>query len=202
MVTLNPDFWQNHFDQNHTPWDRGTVSPQLLTWLDERALTPCRIAVPGCGTGWEVAELASRGFSTTGIDYTEAAADKTRQLLQQRHLQADVIQADVLTYLPAAAFDAIYEQTCLCALDPEHWFRYAAQLQNWLRPGGRLYILFMQAERPGAKLGLKQGPPFHCDITAMYALFRQEYWRWPDTQPEVNPHPAGWHELAVVLERR
>jgi len=40
------------------------------------------------------------------------------------------------------AFDAIYEQTCLCALYPDRWRQYADQLHRWLAPGGRLYALF------------------------------------------------------------
>ena len=51
-------FWQERFDQQETRWDRGTTSPQLLAWLDSGALQPCRIAVPGCGGGWEVALAA------------------------------------------------------------------------------------------------------------------------------------------------
>ena len=36
-------------------------------------MQPCRILVPGCGSGWEVAELSRRGFEVVGLDYTEAA---------------------------------------------------------------------------------------------------------------------------------
>ena len=163
---------------------------------------PCRIAVPGCGKGWEVAELAGRGFDTVGIDYTVGAIQETQSRLTQAALTADLVQADVLTYTPDQRFDAVYEQTCLCALDPDHWFVYAEQLARWIRPGGNLYILFMQVERPGAREGLKQGPPFHCDITAMHALFNSQYWQWPEARPSIVQHPSGWHELAIRLQRK
>jgi SAM-dependent methyltransferase len=202
MTTLNPHFWQEHFDQGRTPWDRGAVSPQLLNWLNSEDLRPCRIAVPGCGKGWEVVELARRGFDVTGIDYTTGAVKETGALLLSQTLTAEVIQADVLSYMPNRLFDAVYEQTCLCAIDPDHWISYATQLARWLKPGGYLYILFMQVERPGAREGLKQGPPFHCDINAMHALFNASHWQWPDTLPTIVPHPTGWHELAICLERK
>lgn len=202
MSTLNPNFWQDHFDKGHTPWDRGGASPQLLKWLDSGELKPCRIAVPGCGKGWEVAELAQRGFESIGLDYTAGAVKETQALLAQRGLSAEVVQADVLSYQPEKLLDAVYEQTCLCAIDPDHWVAYAEQLARWLRPGGSLYVLFMQVDRPGAKDGLKQGPPFHCDINAMYALFNSGHWAWPDALPTRVPHPNGWHELAIRLERK
>jgi len=118
MAGPTTDFWQQRFDNNETGWDRGSPSPQLLAWLDSGGLLPCHIAVPGCGTGWEVVELARRGFEVTGIDYTAAAVAKTRALLQAQGLVAEVIQADVLSYQPPHPFDAIYEQTCLCAIHP------------------------------------------------------------------------------------
>lgn len=58
------------------------------------------------------------------------------------------MQADVLTYQPDKPFDAIYEQTCLCALHPDHWVDYARQFRQWLKPQGSLWALFMQMLRP------------------------------------------------------
>lgn len=202
MLTLNPDFWQNHFDEGHTPWDRGTANPQLLRWLDSNDLQPCRIAVPGCGNGWELVTLASQGFRVVGIDYTPAAVSKARQHLALNNVTAEVVEADVLTYQPHEPFDAVYEQTCLCAIPPDKWLQYASQLKKWVRPDGDLYVLFMQINRPGAKQGIVQGPPFHCDITAMHALFSSDAWIWPEHSPERIDHPSGWSELAVRLRRK
>lgn len=201
MSELNPNFWQKHFDQGNTPWDRGLASPQLLNWISSKTLTPCRIAVPGCGKGWEVVELARQGFDVIGIDYTAGAVKETQSLLARHSLEATVTEADVLDYMPDQLFDAVYEQTCLCALEPDHWLTYTEQLARWIKPGGRLYILFMQVNRPGAQNGQVQGPPFHCDINAMHALFNSRYWQWPDVLPTVVPHPSGWHELATNLVR-
>ncbi|WP_293636238.1 methyltransferase domain-containing protein [Polaromonas sp.] len=134
MAGPTTDFWQERFEKKQTGWDRGAASPQLLAWLDSEALKPCRIAVPGCGSGWEVAELARQGFDVVGIDYTPAAVERTRALLSAQGLMAEVLRADVLAYQPDKPFDAIYEQTCLCALHPDHWVEYARQLQKWL-PG-------------------------------------------------------------------
>jgi len=202
MTGPTPAFWQERFEKEETRWDRGAPSPQLMAWLDSGALQPCRIAVPGCGGGWEVAELARRGFEVVGLDYTEAAVSRTRALLRTHDLQAEVIQADVLKHEVTRPFDAIYEQTCLCAIHPDHWATYVAQLHRWLKPEGTLWALFMQKPRPEAvEQGVIEGPPYHCDINGMRALFTSERWVWPKPPYPQVKHPSLLHELAVPLQR-
>ena len=196
------DFWQSRFDEGRTPWDRGAASPQLSRWLDDGALAPCRIVVPGCGSGYEVVRLAQAGFDVTGLDFAPAAVARTRAALQAHGAEATVIQADALEWTPPAPFDAVYEQTCLCALHPDHWIAYARQLHAWLRPGGKMFALFMQAVRPGAASGVIEGPPYHCDVNGMRALFDGGRWEWPKPPYERVPHPIGYAELPVALIRR
>jgi len=206
MAGPTPEFWQSRFESRHTPWDRGEASPQLQQWLDSGELNPAStgacVAVPGCGSGYEVESLARAGFSVTALDYAPAAVALTRERLRQSALTANVVQADVLQWQPAAPLDAVYEQTCLCALHPDHWVAYATQLQRWLRPGGFLFALFMQVQRDSAGTGFMEGPPYHCDIHAMRALFPAGHWEWPKPPYSRVPHPMKVVELAVVLARR
>ena len=206
MAGPTVDFWQQRFEGGETPWDRGAASPQLLRWIDAGQLAPSRIAVPGCGSGHEVAALAERGFDVTGLDYAPAAVARAQARLAALEPgprgRSRVVQADVLAWQPDAPFDAIYEQTCLCALYPDAWRAYADQLHRWLRPGGALFALFVQIPRPGAAEGLIQGPPYHCDIHAMRALFPSDRWDWPKPPYPRVEHPAGMAELPVVLRRR
>ena len=202
MAGPTKEFWEQRFAAGETPWDRGEASPQLTAWLGSGALKPCRILVPGCGSGYEVAALAAAGFEVTAFDYATEAIGRTRRRLDDAGLKATLIEADALAWQPDRAFDAIYEQTCLCALYPDHWRDYADQLHRWLAPGGRLYALFVQLLRPGAAEGAIQGPPYHCDINAMRALFPEPRWAWPKPPYPRTTHPRGLAELAVVLDRR
>ena len=114
-----------------------------------------------------------------------------------------MLQADVLRWLPARPLDAVYEQTCLCALHPDHWVAYAAQLHSWLRAGGRLFALFMQARRDDAAGGIIQGPPYHCDINAMRALFPAARMAVGRRRRTPAPHPDGLARAgAMILTRR
>ena len=158
--------------------------------------------MPGCGAGHEVEGLARAGFDVVGVDYTAAAVARTRSRLAAAGLAATVVQSNVLTWQPDSPLDAVYEQTCLCALHPDHWQAYAAQVLRWLRPGGLLCALWMQAPRPGAAEGLIENPPYHGDIHAVRALFPAAHWDWPPPPYKRVPHPLGPTELAVTLVRR
>lgn len=196
-------FWQERFETGETPWDRGAPHPQVQVWLAS-GLMPAgaRIVVPGCGRGHELAVLARHGLDVTGLDYAPAAVALASERLRAEGLAGRVEQADVLEWQPSEPVDLVYEQTCLCALHPDHWRVYADQLQRWLRPGGRLLALFMQARRAESENGQIVGPPYHCDIHAMRALFPSERWHWPAPPYARQAHERGWFELAVTLERR
>jgi methyl halide transferase len=202
MTGPTREFWQQRFAAGDTPWDRGGASPQLTTWIAAGSLRPCRILVPGCGSGHEVAALAKAGFEVTGLDYAAEATERARQHLADSGAQAAIVEADALTWMPDRPFDAVYEQTCLCALYPDDWRGYADQLQRWIAPGGKLFALLMQLPRPQAAEGYVQGPPYHCDINAMRALLPASKWEWPKPPYARTTHPKGLTELAVVLQRR
>ncbi len=190
---MNQHIWEERYRSGQTGWDRGRVSPALETWLADGTLAPCRILVPGCGYGHEVLTLARRGFDVTALDFADTPVRALRERLAAAGLRAEVVQADALTWQPDAPFDAIYEQTCLCALPPERWPDYERQLHRWLTPGGRLLALFMQA-------GAEGGPPFHCALPDMRALFPASRWAWSEQLMDV-PHSPGKHELGFILTR-
>jgi methyl halide transferase len=204
MAGPDRDFWQQRFERRSTPWDRGAPSPRLAAWLADGTLgAGQRVVVPGCGSGHEVLVLAQAGCEVTGVDYAEAALALARARLDAAGASAVLEQADVLAWQPAAAPDAVYEQTCWCALHPDHWSAYAAQLARWLRPGGRLLLMAMQCRKDeAAAAGRIEGPPYHMDIHGVRALLPSTQWRWPAPPYPQVPHPAGWVELAIELVRR
>jgi SAM-dependent methyltransferase len=203
MAGPDADFWQRRFLQQQTPWDRNAPGPQIAAWLSDGTIRAgLRIAVPGCGSGHDVLALAQAGCDVSAIDYAGAAVALTQARLAANNAQARVTQADVLTWQPDAPLDAVYEQTCWCALHPDHWSAYAAQLHAWLRPGGALLLLAMQCRRDGASVGRIEGPPYHMDINAVRALLPATQWAWPAPPYPAVPHPAGWSELAITISRR
>jgi methyl halide transferase len=185
--------WEARFRAERTPWERPTLHPAFLSWRAAGTLAPCRILLPGAGRSGEPLVLARDGFDVTVVDSAPSALAVQRVRLQAAGLAGHVHEADLLAWSPDSPFDAIYDQTCLCALPPAVWGSYAARLHAWLRPGGALFILLMQT-------GTADGPPFDCPPDAMRALFAAG-WSWPQELAEMVPHSLGKGEIPVVIRR-
>lgn len=188
------DDWEFRYQNGQTGWDRGQTSPALQHWLNSNDLKPGKILVPGCGKGYEVIELAKLGFDVTAIDIASSAIESLKSKLSEENISAKVIQTDLLNWQTEKPFDAIYEQTCLCALNPEQWNTYEQKLHQWLKPGGKVFTLFMQTHQEG-------GPPFHCDMGEMEQLFLDSRWNWNSDSGKIISHPSGREELAFILEK-
>ena len=195
-MELTSDYWNERYLNHKTGWDRGCASPVLNYLLNESQISaPKCVLVPGCGNGHEVVQLATKGFKVVAVDFAEEPVKKVRSRLRELSLHAEVIQNDILTAtLIPKSFDFIYEQTCLCALHPEHWPHYAGNIKQWLKPEGLLLAAFMQSKKHDA-------PPFHCGLEEMRKLFDTASWHWNDEYKEFD-HPAGLREFAVVLTKR
>ncbi len=188
------DEWENRYRLGQTGWDRGNVSPNLLYWIEHKFLNPCRILVPGCGNGYEVLALAEKGFDVVAIDIAPTPIENIRKILKTKQLTAELIQTDFFTWEFEKTFDAVYEQTSLCALHPNEWKSYEKCLYNWLKPKGKLFAQFMQTEQDS-------GPPFHCDTQAMTNLFVKERWLWSDQYKTQIIHSEGLYEKMYLLEK-
>jgi len=191
---MNNTPWEQRYQQGKTGWDRGDSSPNLHHWLEEQAIKPCRILVPGCGNGHEVLHLAEKGFDVVAIDIAPSAISNLESALKANQLQAEAVQADFFKWQPEQTFDAIYEQTSLCSLPPAQWQAYEQCLYQWLKPKGKLLAQFMQTNEEG-------GPPFHCDISAMSDLFTPQRWKWSEEHTTQVIHSRGKCEKVYLLEK-
>lgn len=186
--------WESRYQTGKTGWDRGKPSPQFTAWFLENNHPNLRILVPGCGRGHEVIELVQAGHDVVAIDFADSAVMSLKKSRAKLGKHFEIIQENVLEFSASEPFDAIYEQTCLCALEPMNWERYVSQLYSWLKPGGTIYAMFMQTKSTS-------GPPFHCDLTHMQELFGEDHWIWETVSSAVD-HPSGLHEIPCVLKRK
>jgi len=192
---LNNDknIWESRYQAGTIGWDRGESSTNLSYWLDNGLLKPCRILIPGCGNGYEVLTLAQLGFDVVAIDIAPSAIKNLQSMLDKEDLNVELILGDYFDWKPKEQFDAIFEQTSLCALPAELWQQYESRLYGWLKPRGKLFAQFMQTEREG-------GPPYHCALNDMVILFSNKKWRWSGEHTAQEKEP-GKTELLYVLEK-
>ena len=186
--------WEQRYQESTTGWERDHINPGFNEWRARFAASPGRVILPGCGRSPEVLAFAELGWQVVGVDLAQTAVTYQRQTLAEQGFDGTVIESNIFDWQPDTPADLVYEQTCLCALHPDQWPAYEAQLRAWLRPGGSLAALFMQTGREG-------GPPFHCELSAMRALFSEDHWEW-DVQSFTSEHPIGIHEQGHWLIRR
>ena len=188
-----PDFWDTRYRQNITPWDAGRV-PAALQRFVARHTGRGRVLVPGCGTGYEVRELARTGFDVTAIDFSEAALEAARRELGPlAHL---VRFADFFDFEgDAPPFDAIYERAFLCALPRRLWSDWARRAAQLLRPGGLLFGLFFFDDNV-------KGPPFGIAAADLDALLSGDFERLEDEPVEDSLPVFAGKERWQVWRRK
>lgn len=158
----------------HIRLPRGTPVENLpgfkegAWWVQDLAASlPARLLGPGEGRrvldlcaapGGKTLQLAAAGWHVTALDKSERRLEMLRQNLQRTGLEAEIIKADALDYVPAKPFDAILldapcTATGTCRRHPDVIHRIGdrqieemAELQHalleraagWLTEGGTL----------------------------------------------------------------
>ncbi len=153
-----PAFWEDLYAARQDGWDLGEPAPPLVAWLEAggRFDAGARVAVPGAGWGHDARLLARHGYRVTAFDFAEPAVAEARRLAAAEGVTIQVEARDVFTlhWDHADEFDAVWEYTCFCAIDPDRRDEYARVLHAILRPGGLLLACFFPL-RDGT-----DGPPF------------------------------------------
>jgi SAM-dependent methyltransferase len=151
---LAPAFWDERFDRQFTPWDRGGAPAELRAFVAEMSRSrssPPTVLVPGCGAAHELATMLEAGWDATAIDFSPVAVARAKSLAGQ---WADrIVQADFFAYVPPRPLDLVYEQAFLCALPRARWPAVAERWASLLAPGGLLAGYFFFDDVP-------KGPPF------------------------------------------
>lgn len=202
------DFWDHRFRNGSTPWDAGEAPLALREFAERleagqfadhgrqraRLGQRTRVLVPGCGSAWDAAFLASRGWETTALDFSAAAVAAARATLGDAW-QGSLLCGDFFAFAPESTFDLIYERAFLCALPRHLWSDYARRMAELLRPGGLLAGFFFFSDEV-------RGPPFGIVPQQLHGLLEAAFSCLEDLAvPESLPIFAG-REHWQVWQRR
>ncbi len=163
-------FWEGLYASRNDGWELGHPAPPLAAWLAAggrfaartggAGSAPASLAVPGCGRGHDARLLARAGYRVRGFDFADAAVAEARALAEAEGVAAEFEKRDIFTLAAehGGAFDAVWEYTCFCAIEPARRDEYAGVIHAILRPGGRLLGCFYPL-REGT-----DGPPFPVSV--------------------------------------
>jgi hypothetical protein len=158
----SPAFWDERFERQFTPWDRGGV-PQDLRDFAAASAAPLTTLIPGCGAAYELAFLADAGWDATAIDFSPAAVAAAKAAVGP--WGGRVLEADFFNYTPPRPLQLIYERAFLCAMPRAMWPQVAARWAELLAPGALLagYFFFDNVAK---------GPPFGAARMELDALLQ------------------------------
>ena len=160
-----PEFWETRYRDKMIPWDAGKV-PAALRDYEPAIARGARILIPGCGSGYEAAYLASRGFDVLAIDFSPAAVAAAKMNLG---VLANIVRlADFFDFTSGPPFDVIYERAFLCALPRKWWAGYASRCAQLLNPSGVIAGFFFFADTP-------KGPPFGTSTAELDKLMHPRF---------------------------
>jgi len=175
-----------------TPWDTGVTPPELVDLIQGAdALTSGSALDMGCGTGTNVAYLADRGWTATGVeaDRRAVAAAERRVLTSPgaRVLRGDVTRLDALAV--DGPFDLVLDIGCFHSIAPGRRDAYAHGVATRTTPGATLFV-FAFARRPGlVPIGVTPR-----EMRDRFAPWFEPVGRIAGTQPPG----AAWYRLRRV----
>ena len=185
--------WDDWWRRGETPWDKGVAAPPLLECLGSEAgefLRSARVLVPGCGSGHDVRALAAAGAEVVGIDFSPEAvrvAEAFPRVGGESYRVGDFLEGGI------EGFDAIWEHTCFCAIDPSTRGAYAGAAGRALRPGGLFCgVFYLTPDNDD------EGPPYGAGIDEIVGQFSPWFsLRWGRVPAAAFPGREGREWLAV-----
>ena len=173
MVSVaNSEYWEHRYQEGTTRWDLGKASPPLVSLLNSSdvSLKTGRVAVLGCGRGYDAMLFSDYGFDVIGFDFAPLAIAEATTLAQANQNSAQFLQRDIFNLASGfpSYFDYVIEHTCFCAIDPNKRSDYVKLVRQILQPEGELIGIFFTHSRSG-------GPPFGITTEAIKQYFEADF---------------------------
>ncbi len=189
--------WEDHWSRRDTPWDKGEAAPPLFEYLeewDDGFMRGARVLVPGCGSGHDVRALAGAGAKPVGVDVSETAIEVARA---HDPSGDEEFRHGSLFDWEETGYDALWEHTCFCAIDPADRANYARAAGRVVKPGGRLVgVFYLNPDNDG------DGPPFGADRAEICRHFEPWFSLVRSRVPErAFPSRVGREWLAVFQRK-
>ncbi|MBW4667544.1 MAG: methyltransferase domain-containing protein [Cyanomargarita calcarea GSE-NOS-MK-12-04C] len=179
----NSEYWEQRYQDGTDVWDLGQAVPPFISLLESTALPPGRLAVLGCGRGYDALLFAEYGFDVIGFDFANSVITEANALAEATESSAKFLTRDIFD-LPnefEGYFDYLVEHTCFCAIYPAQRPAYVQMAKSILKPQGEIIGLFFTHNRPG-------GPPFGVTTTEIREYFSNDF-EIRSLEPAINSIP-------------
>ncbi len=149
---MNENFWSQRYQDEHTQWDIGYISPPIKKYIDQLEDKDLNILIPGAGNSYEAEYLYNNGYRNVHVcdivvDPLKNLKKRSPEFPENQILKCDYFKLE-------KKFDLIIEQTFFCAIPVIKRQDYARQASRLLNNNGKIVGLFFDFELT------ENGPPF------------------------------------------
>lgn len=154
------DWYKDH--QIDTWWQEGTD-----TFLAELPAGASVLDV-GCGAGVKTRYLASKGFKTTGTDFSEKMIEIAKH--ESPEIPFEVVDVYKIDQYPKT-FDGVFAQAVLLHIPKKDILDVLAKLKGRLSPGGLLYVAVKGVRDDGVEELVKKETDYGYEYERFFSFF-------------------------------
>lgn len=166
MSDLSKTYWEQKYQDGKLGWDIGYPSTPLKEYVEQLTDQNISILIPGCGNGYEIEYLLSRGFmNITVVDIAEAPLV---DLQNRTGLPSERLVCDDFFNI-SGEYDLVLEQTFFCALLPKLRADYVQKMHDLLNHNGKIAGVLFDFDLSEA------GPPFGGSKESYVELFDRHF---------------------------
>lgn len=158
--TIAEDWVKDH--HNDTWWQEGTE--KFLANLSQGAT----ILDVGCGAGVKSSYLASKGFTVTGIDFSEKMIEIAQR--EHPHIPFEVLDIYEIDTYPKT-FDGIFVQAVLLHIPKNKIREVLAKLKDRINPQGFLYIAVKGMRDDGVEEIIKKENDYGYEYERFFSFY-------------------------------
>jgi len=201
MDINNPEFWQERYFTNNTPWDTKTTTPALINSVNH--LKSKKIAILGCGYSKDSSFLAKKGHKVYPVDFASKPIEYLNDLKNKEALDnLFPIQEDIfkLNSKYSNFFDIVIEYTCFCAIDSKRRPEYVKVVKDILNKNGQFIALFFPTER--REEDTDKGPPFYVNLEETLSMFENNFNFIKINKNPDSIKPRIGFETLVIMDKK
>jgi len=201
MDISNPEFWEERYSANNTPWDTKTTTPALINSISH--LESKKIAILGCGYSKDSAFLARAGHLVYPIDFAVKPIEYLNDIKIKKGLDTLFpLKEDIFNLNKdySVFFDLVIEYTCFCAIDPQKRRQYVKLVNSILNKSGQFIALFFPTERREEDIG--KGPPFYVNLEETLSMFENNFNILKIDKNPDSIKPRQGFETLIVMDKK
>jgi SAM-dependent methyltransferase len=153
-LLMNREMWNQRYDTTELVW---TANPNQFLVEEVEHLSPGRALDVACGEGRNAVWLATKGWESTGVDFSRSGLAKAEGLARANDVSVEWIEADALEWSPEPEhFDLIL--AAYVHLPNEERTALHRSLVAGLAVGGLLLVIAHDSENLASGFGGPQEP--------------------------------------------